>query len=127
MLARVLDRPTEVVLFSFEGDTEDGVPTASRADLVSVLRALHGWRHPDDVVLAAGEQASNRVEHGGGGLRLNVDFNSALTRLYDVEAKPDGGHGQQVVDEVAHNSGWWPPVSFTTVWATFPPDTQEEP
>jgi anti-sigma regulatory factor (Ser/Thr protein kinase) len=106
---------------------------------VSVLRAFHGCRHPDDVVLAAGELVSNGVEHGGGVRRLHVDgrrgvitvevedFNSALTRLYDVGAKPDGGRGLQIVNEVADRWGWWPTASGKTVWATFLPDTQEEP
>src|SRR5436190_5562681 len=103
MLARVDDERTGVVWFSFEGATSDGVPTAWRADLVSVLRAFHDCRDPDDVVLAAGELVSNGVEHGGGVRRLHVDGRrgvvtvevednrSSLTRLADVEAKPEGG------------------------------------
>jgi anti-sigma regulatory factor (Ser/Thr protein kinase) len=134
----VQDDLTGVVWFSFEGPTADGVPTAWRPDLVSVLRAFHGCPRPDDVVLAAGELVSNAVEHGGGVRRLHVegrrgvvtvevqDFRSSLTRLHDVAAKPDGGRGLRIVDEVADSWGWWPTESGKTVWATFRPETQEE-
>lgn len=127
-----------VARFSFEGSPAGGVPSGWRSDLVSVLHAFHACPRPDDVVLAAGELVSNGVEHGGGVRRLRVeghrgvvtveveDHRSSLTRLTDVEAKPEGGRGLQIVNDVADDWGWWPTESGKTVWATFLPDTQEE-
>jgi hypothetical protein len=138
MQERVDDLDLGVVRFSFEGASVDGVPTAWRSDLVSVLRAFHRCAHPDDVVLGAGELVSNAVEHGGGVRRLRVrgrrgvvtveveDFRSSLTRLTEVAAKPDGGRGLQIVDAVADDWGWWPTERGKTVWATFLPATQAD-
>jgi hypothetical protein len=129
----VQDERTGVVWFYFEGPTFDGVPTAWRSDLLSVLRAFQGGPHPDDVVIATGELVANGVEHGGGVGRLHVrgrqgvvtvevdDFRSSLTRLRDVESRPEGSRGLQIVAAVADSWGWRPSELGKTVWATFLP------
>jgi hypothetical protein len=135
----VQDERTGVAWFFFEGPTCDGVPTAWRSDLLSVLRAFQGGPHPDDVVIAAGELVANGVEHGGGVRRLHVrgrrgvvtveveDLRSSLIRLHDVAARPEGSRGLQIVEAVADSWGWRPSDFGKTVWATFLPEDAQEP